>query len=274
MKNKYFAILFTSAFFVTSCVAQEDDDNNKGYFWYKEPPKEQGEEENEKTDLSQFQKSEPKHYTQEEMMKMHPDFLAVILDEHHKYAIQTLEEKDYVNYMYVLDTARRKAAAATSLHGLAILDNPDLNPNSDYPLTNASRTSKNRVNEKLINSRLRSESSSYALGFFVSETCNYCKDQMPAIRLFQDKTGWNITNIDINKRPDLAERFQVSSTPQIVLIKRNSDLWKKVAIGVESLPKIEQNTYKTIRLIEGEITASQFNTIESQDGGYFDTGER
>lgn len=271
MNKKALFAIFLTAFSISSCSA-DDDEKSKGYFWYEEPPKKI--EEDGKTDLRKFQKPEPKHYTQNEMMKMHPDFIAVILDEHHKYAIQTLKEKDYENYMFVLDVARRKAAAATSLHGLAILNNPELNPNTDYPITNSARTSRKRESEKIINTRLRQESSEYALGFFVSETCTYCRDQMPAIRLFQDKTGWQVSNIDIQKRPDLAERFEVTSTPQIVLIKRNSNLWKKVSIGVESLPKIEQNTYKTIRLIEGEITPSQFNTVKSQDGGYFDTGKR
>lgn len=243
--------------------------DEKGYFWYKEPPKEK-----EDKDLKDFQKKEPIHYSQEELMKMHPDFIAKILDEHHKYAIQTLKEEDYKNYMLVLDVARKKAAAATSLHSIAILNNPELNPNSQYPITNSGRTSKKRNDENAITVRLRSESSSYALGFFISPTCGYCKDQLPSLKLFQDKTGWEVTEIDITQRRDLAERFDITSTPQLVLIKRNSQLWKKVAVGVESLPKIEQNTYKTIRLIEGEISPSQFNTIETQDNGFFDTGKK
>lgn len=246
-------------------------ESEKGYFWYEEQEKINKKEE---TEISKFQKSAPVHYTQDELMKMHPDFIAEILDEHHKYAIQTLKEEDYKNYMLVLDVARKKAAAATSLHSIAILNNPELNPNSQYPITNSGRTSKKRETELAIVNRLRSESSSYAIGFFISPTCGYCKDQLPSLKLFQDKTGWNVSQVDITERPDLAERFDITSTPQLVLIKRNSDLWKKVAIGVESLPKIEQNTYKTIRLIEGEITPSQFNTLETQDDGFFDTGKK
>lgn len=242
----------------------------KGYFWYVDPPKEDLKEESTLPPAPLA----PTQLSQEEMFKMHPDQLAKHLEDSHKWAIYTLEESDYKDYLLVLDVARKKARAATSVQAAVLLNNPSLNPNTDYPVTNAGRITKKQETDAVINKRLITESSKYALGFFVSQTCGYCKDQVPTLQLFQDRTGWNIETIDVDQQPAVAERFGATVTPMLILIKRNSKDWMPVAVGLESLPKIEQNTYKSIRLLEGEITPKEFHTLENQDGGFFDVGKR
>jgi len=242
----------------------------QGYFWYEEKPA----EEKTASDISQYQKQKPRTYSQEQMMQMHPAFLKEILQDHHEYAIQTLKPEDYTDYLITLDVVRKKSASAASLQAASILSHPELNPNAQHPVTNAAIKTRKAVNERRIISRLQKESSNYALGFFVSKTCSYCKDQVPSLRRFQEKTGWNVSEVDIDDRPDLAERFDARVTPMLILMKRNSNTWRPVAVGVESLPKIEQNAYKTIRLLEGEISPHEFNTLETQDGGFFDTGNQ
>lgn len=267
-KKKLFNLLLFTSIFSQVALSEE---NSKGYFWYIEPPIKEDKVLQKESPLPP---PAPQQLSQEEMFEMHPNQLAVHLEDSHKWAIYTLEEVDYKNYLLVLDVARKKARAATSVQATVLLKNPDLNPNTDYPITNTARITRKQETNAVINKRLIAESSKYALGFFVSETCGYCKDQIPTLKLFQDKTGWNIETIDINEQPVFAERFGVARTPMLILIERNSENWMPVAVGVESLPKIEQNTYKSIRLLQGEITPKEFNTLESQEGGFFDVGKR
>ena len=271
MNKKSLAIALLS---ISASQIALSDDVTKGYFWYVDPPPAAEEEKEAQPQPVAPAPSAPQKLSQEEMFQMHPDQLAQHLENSHKWAIYTLEEDDYKDYLLVLDVARKKARAATSVQAAVLLKNPELNPNTDYPITNAGRTTRKQETDALINKRLIAESSRYALGFFVSQTCGYCKDQVPTLQLFQDRTGWNIETIDVNERPDMAERFGATTTPMLILIKRNSRDWMPVAVGLESLPKIEQNTYKSIRLLESEITPKEFHTLESQEGGFFDVGKR
>ena len=246
-------------------AATDDKPDKQGYWWYEEPVIESEEE---MLEVQEF--PTPPLPSQETMMKMHPTQLEELLDQHRDYAVYKLTPETTANYYKVQDVARRKSRAFTSLSSYAMLQNPELNARGAYPVNNPGRKELKRNNELLINNKIARFRNNYALVFLTAESCPYCKVQRSTLKYFRDRHGWTIKEIDIERVPDAALRFNTRVTPMTILIERNSERWMPITVGVESLSVIEQNTYRAIRLMRKEISPEQFFTNENQDGGFFD----
>ena len=105
---------------------------------------------------------------------------------------------------------------------------------------------------------------------FSTPQCPYCSPQRNILKLVADKTGLEVTEVDITRNPDAQARFDVQVTPAIILIERNSERWMPISVGVESASKIQTNTYRAIRYLRGEISPEQFLTPRHREGGFFD----
>lgn len=259
-------LILTMAAMIAGATPNDGDSKN-GYFWYEDPP-EPIEKDPEKKENHQ-KPSIPSH---EAMMDMHPDDLHELLEETRKYAVYSRDVKDVVDYYRVQDAVRRKAAAFTSLTSLAMLQNPELNARSQYAVTTPGKNARKQQLDSFVSTKLAENRSRFALGFFVRETCGVCAAQRPTLQYFQDKHGWIVQEIDIDERPDIAHRFNVRVTPMIILIERGTSRWQNIAVGAESLSMIEQNTYRSIRLLQGDVDPQQFYTNEATQDGFFDPG--
>lgn len=260
-------ILILSMVAVIATGSQNNPDRKNGYFWYEDPPKPK---EDAETERKEYPKpSIPSH---EAMMDMHPDALHKLLEDSRKYAVYTRNVDDVVDYYKVQDAVRRKAAAFTSLTSLAMLQNPELNARSQYAVTTPGKNARKQQLDSFVSTKLAENRSRFALGFFVRESCGVCAAQRPTLQFFQDKHGWIVQEIDIDERPDIAHRFNVTVTPMIILIERGSSRWQNIAVGAESLSMIEQNTYRSIRLLQGDVDPQQFYTNEATQDGFFDPG--
>lgn len=255
-----------------TCLANtETDTQKKGYHWYQDPVKPEKEK-----PLEQEQKPAETTYRAppvpplREMIKMHPDHLAKLLEEHRKYAVYTLDAQDVANYYIVQDAVRRKSAAFTALTSVVMLENPKLNARSAYPVSTSARSAARKNKDQQIARKLAANRQRYALGFFTSPTCSYCVSQKPALEYFKENHRWTVKEIDITARPDIATRFNVTTTPMLILMERGSKRWQPVAVGEEPASVIELRTYQGIRLLQGEIQRHQFDTTESQKNGFFD----
>jgi conjugal transfer pilus assembly protein TraF len=105
---------------------------------------------------------------------------------------------------------------------------------------------------------------------FSRSTCGYCRVQWPIVQRFQDEMGWQVTLMDIDRRPEVGQRFGVEVTPTTMIIRRNSKQRMVIAAGVETYPNLAQMAYQAVRLLSGDIRPEQFMTGAGEEDGFFD----
>jgi len=267
LKNRI-AIVCSLALGFTATTApalsiQDSTDEKRGWNWYEDPAPEP--EEN-NPDFA----VEPTIPEPTVLKKLRPEAIGKLMDDQLAYAIVSEDVNEVAEYYMLMDFARRRSRTFTALTGVAMLQNPDLNARSQYPVTNAGRKIRSRDRKADRDYRLRQESSEFALVMFSSKGCGYCTVQWGVLQAFHDRTSWAISKIDIDDHPDRAARFNVQGTPMTIMIRKNTDQWFPVSVGAESLPAIADNAYRAVRLLKGEISNQQFLTDEQDNGGFFD----
>ena len=236
----------------------------RGWNWYQDPPKEVDE-------INPDFAYEPELPPFETLTKMTPKAVGELMEAQLSFAIVSEEVGEVAEYFTLLDFVRRRSRTFTALTGVALLKNPALNARTSYPITNAGRTIRSRERKAEKDTRLQAERGEFALVMFSSQGCGFCGVQWGVLQAFQDRTGWNVTKVDIADYPERAARFNVTGTPMTILIRKNSREWFPVSAGAVSLPEVSDNAYRAIRVLKGEISVQQFLNSESDDGGFFDT---
>ena len=173
-------------------------------------------------------------------------------------------------FMLVKDVTRRKALAVAQMHSFMLLKNPSLNMNTVRAVSTFARDTEAKARQQELNRVLAQARTRYALLYFRSETCIYCREQDSALKFFQVNTGWKVKVIDVDKQPRVANRMNVTMTPTILLIKRNSDDYMPVGVGATAADQLSGNIYRAVRLLEGDVTPEQFFMYEYDKGGLMD----
>lgn len=246
-------------------------EEKKGFWWKKEPPPEV---ESAEVDKDVEYKDLPPPPTDDELVKMHPRQVEKLISDYKAYAVWKVTPEAVGWYFDLQDFARRRSLAFTSTTELVMLQRPDLNINTSYPTTVPGRDARLRTREATLTSRLAADRQKAALVLLSRKGCEFCQAQRAALKYFQEKHGWEIKEVDIEERPDLAAKFATDYVPTTILIFRNSSDWQPVSIGVEAVPKIEEGVYRSLRLQAGETTHEQFIVKEEEDGGVFDPTRR
>ena len=117
---------------------------------------------------------------------------------------------------------------------------------------------------------LRAHANEFALVMFSRVSCGYCRVQWPIVQRFQEEMGWQVTLMDLDRRPDLGQRFGVEVTPTTMVIRRNSQAKMVIASGVEAYPNLSQMAYQAVRLLTGDIRPERFMTGAGEEDGFFD----
>lgn len=239
-----------------------DEESKVGYWWYCEP---ESSEENEETLEFPERKPLAAPPAQQEMMKMHPDDIAVLQERYLKEAVWQTTPQNVLNYYRVLDVTRKKSLAFMNVTNLVMLKNPELNAYAQYTKTNPSRKALTQHKTAELRAMLAHHQNNYGLILFTKSTCIYCKSQYATLASFSDRHGWPMKAIDIDEDPVAAVRFNVSTVPVTIIVKKGSDNWMPVAVGDEALTTIEMNVYRGIRYLNGDTTPSQFLQMEHDD---------
>ncbi|MEO1280111.1 MAG: conjugal transfer protein TraF [Pseudomonadota bacterium] len=240
-------------------AAPDQQEPTEGYWFYRDPAPE-AEEDIEKPELP----------TKTQLEKMRPSEIQELLNSQMDYAL-TVQTTDAVeDYYRILDFSRRRSRAFAALTNVVMLENPELNARSAYPVTNAGRDELTRRRQGERSNRLIRERNEFALIMFSSRTCGHCASQWSVLQHFADKTGWIVNKVDVDDEPQKAARFGVSATPITVMIRKGHRQWFTVAVGTESFPVVADNAYRGLRLMKGEIDERQFFNGEGDDGGFFD----
>jgi conjugal transfer pilus assembly protein TraF len=208
--------------------------------------------------------------TEEGLLAMHPQELEKLLEEYREYAIWRPSEDTVKWYYQVQDFARRRARAFMNVTEVVMLQNPDLNMQTVYPTNPAGQQARAIQRAGSRESRIQRDRSNAALIMLTREGCGYCDAQRGVLKNFQEKFGWEVHEIDVQRQPELAARFAVENTPTTVVIFRGSPAWRPVALGVETLEGLEDGVYRALRFESGEVQADQYTLQEFQDGGIYD----
>lgn len=256
MRN-LFAILMMALSF--SALAG-DERSRYGYWWYEEPPTENEEE--------SLKLGPPP--PEEELKKMRPGDFEKMLDDYRDYALMSDETEPTKWYYQMQDFARRRSKAFMNRTEMVMLQNGELNTNAEYSMTNSGREAREAQKNREIDNTLRREQNNVGLIMLSKKTCSYCPAQANVLKYFQQRHGWNISEIDIEERPDAARHFGASVTPTTIMVVKGSNQWFPVSIGVDSVPRIEENSYRALRMLRGKTTPSTFTLPSYQENSVFD----
>lgn len=233
--------------------------NRYGYWWYEDP--EPGAED-------EWKLGPPP--PEEKLKMMKPSEFEKMLEDYREYAVMSDDLESTAWYYELQDFARRRSRSFMNRTEVVMLQRAELNMNTEYPVSNTGQNAREQKRQQSIDSRLRKERNNVALVLLSKPSCPYCPAQKNALKYFQQRHGWAVKEINIEERPDIADKFGSRYTPTTVMIIRGSDEWMPVSVGVDNVPRIEENAYRALRMLRGETSASQFTLQEYQDGGAYD----
>ena len=249
-------------------------DAKKGWWWYHDPPREEKKEEK-REEPRQGEKRHRipvmKDYTAEQLWSMHPDDFQSLLMDFQKKAVMKLDEESTMEYLTMQDIARKRSLAYANVAAYVQQKNPALTL-PEYSLATPGMAAATRMRTGEMESRIRRAENDFALLYFHSPDCEFCRAQDGILRFFQERYGWQVRGFDVNQAPNLAARFNVTTTPYLILIYRKSRDYIPVSAGVVTLAEMEEKLFRGIRLLSGEITPREYSIYEHRRGGSFDVG--
>ncbi|MGB3931862.1 MAG: conjugal transfer protein TraF [Sphingobium sp.] len=238
--------------------------SKQGYWWYQAPPAPADKPD----DPDALVK--PVIPPMAELATWTPPKIRKLIEQQRDYAATVLTVDAVADFWRLQDFARRKARAFAGVTQIAMLQHPELNAKSANPMVGDARAELTAQKDAIRRSYLRAQASEFALVMFGRSTCGYCRVQWPIIQRFQEEMGWQVTLLDLDRRPDVAQRFGVEITPTTMVIRRGSQQRMIIASGVEAYPNLAQMAYQAVRLLRGDIRPEQFMTGPGEDAGFFD----
>ena len=76
--------------------------------------------------------------------------------------------------------------------------------------------------------------------------------------------------MDITVERRLASRFGVTKTPFILLVHADTPDYIPISEGVVSMAEMEENLYRGIKILKGDLKPEDYSIYEFQKGGSFD----
>ena len=246
--------------------------SRQGWFWYHDPPP-QEEQPAEPTPAKPESRRTVslEALTIDDLWTMHPDDFQSLLNDAQKEAVQFPSEQKVLEYLTLQDVARRKALAYTHTVSYVTQKYPRLfGMNQVYPTAGPGITARVQMQRGEIETTLREARYDHALLFFTDPRCGYCDKQRQILGYFLEKFGWQVKAIDIAREPNIAARFNIASTPTLVLIKRDDPQWMPVATGVIALSELERKLFRTIRSLKGATTEEDFLLYDFEENSALD----
>lgn len=246
-------------------LAQSGDqkDPRLGYWWYVAPPPPPA-----KPDPDRVEK--PVIPPMAELATWTPPKIHRLIEQQRDYAATVLTVDAVADFWKLEDFARRKARAFAGVTQIAMLQHPELNSKSANPMVGDARDQLLAHKDDVRRQYLRAHANEYAIVMFGRATCGFCRVEWPIVQRFQEEMGWQVILMDLDRRPDLGQRFGVEVTPTTMVIRRNSEQRMVIASGVEAYTNLAQMAYQAVRLLSGDIRPEQFMTGAGEEDGFFD----
>jgi conjugal transfer pilus assembly protein TraF len=242
-----------------------------GWWWYQDPKPEMKNKEEEKFNLKPV-KIMPSivNIPDETLWNLHPDQFQELLLELQKKAVQNPTESTMADYTRMLDMARRKSVIFANASVLYVQQHPEYDVAAADPITTPGRVATTKQTAQDIEDKINWAAGNYGIIYFYSPECQYCEAQTPILKYFVDKYKWEIQPYDTKTDSKVAEAFNVTVTPTILIVGRKNGEYLIVSSGVISLPDMEERIYRGIRLLEGETSVENYSTYDYQTGGALD----
>ena len=249
----------------------------RGWWWY-EPMKEkpdEGPEEitREAPEIPEKAYISLKDYSYKQLWDMHPDEFKEVFTGLQKKAVMTLRENDVRDFYYVMDIARRKSLAFANVASYVTQKYPELNVKKDYPTSYLGRMAMLKTQKEEIQSTIGDASREFGLIYFYSPECHYCAAQNDINKLFINKYGWDMKPINYLIHTDISKQFGVKTVPTLILVYQNSSDYITASVGVITLSELEDQLYRSIRLLKGDISPQDYSLYDFQKGSAFDINE-
>ncbi len=236
-----------------------------GYWWYEAPPRPEAPSEPEAGMLVK-----PVIPPMAELATWTPPKIRKLIEQQRDYAATVLTVDAVADFWKLEDFARRKARAFAGVTQIAMLQHPELSAKSANPMVGDARDALLSHKDAVRRHYLRGAASQFALVMFSRSSCGYCRVQWPIVRRFQEEMGWQVALMDLDRRPEIGQRFGVEITPTTMIIRRGSQQRMVIANGVEDYPNLAQMAYQAVRLLTGDIRPEQFMTGAGEEDGFFD----
>lgn len=262
-------LLLVSLFMPTITVVAEETvtqfygDTKHGWFWYEDPPpvEELPEE------IPQRKTVSLDSYSIDDIWNLHPDDFQNLLNDLQKKAVQYPNEQNILEYLSMQDVARRKALAYTNVAMYVTQKHSDLfNVGQVYPSARPGITARVRMQQNEIIQTIAAAGNNHALIFFVSSSCGFCEQQAQILVYFTDKYNWPIKIVDISRQIQAASRFNITTTPTLLLVKKGEDKSLTVSTGVITLSELEKKLYRSIRHLQGDTQGDHFLMYDFEKG--------
>jgi len=247
-------------------------DSRQGWFWYQDPPLD-SEEQKDKPEKPEPSRTIPTldNYSIDELWNMHPDDFQGLLNGLQKRAVQYPTEKNILQYLVIQDVARRKALAYTHASMYVTQKYSDLfSVNQVYPTAEPGITARVSMQQNEIEQTISRAMDDHALLFFTSPGCGFCEKQVQILAYFLEKYGWQIKTVDIGQNSNAAARFNITTTPTLLLIEKGREEYMTVATGVISMTELERKLYRAIRYLKGDTRNDNFLMYDFQKGSALD----
>lgn len=275
--------LLTSSAGATTSDKYYSDQDERGFYWYKDPAEEEPEPETqpqkkpeppkeERRDQAKPERRIPNlsDYSKEELWNMYPDDLVKLEEDFRKKALQNPSRENVREHLYVKDLARRKSLAYTNSYMMALQTNPELSLERDYSPIKLGNNVRVKMEVEDRKNKLLSSTDDYALVYFYSPSCPYCKEQDKYLDVFTRKYRFNLKKINKDENRVLAERLNVVRTPALILIKKGNEEHIPISNGLVPLDELENRVGQGIRYLAGETTPETWTVKEHERGGVFD----
>jgi len=247
-------------------------DTRQGWFWYEDPPLEP-EEQKDTPEQPEPTRSIPTldNYSIDELWNMHPDDFQGLLNGLQKRAVQYPTEKNILQYLVIQDVARRKALAYTHASMYVTQKYSNLfSINQVYPTAEPGITARVRMQQNEIEETISRAMDDHALLFFTSPGCGFCEKQVQILAYFLEKYSWQIKTVDISQNSNAAARFNITTTPTLLLIEKGRVEYMTVATGVIAMTELERKLYRAIRYLQGDTKNDNFLMYDFQKGSALD----
>lgn len=255
-------------------------EQKEGWFWYQDPPLKPEENELETGEQltttvqpveNRYRNASLDDFSMEDIWSMYPDDFQELLDHVQNVAVQSPTENNVLQYLVMQDVARRKALAYTSSSMYVNQKYSDIfNINQVYPTSKPGVNARIQIQEEEIATTINQAKNNHALIYFTSSRCGFCEKQNAILHYFIEKYGWQIKPVDLSRNPGIADRFGITTTPTLLLIKKGMEDYMTVSVGVVALTELERKLYRAVRYLGGATQGDNFLMYDFQKGSAFD----
>jgi len=249
--------------------AKETDDidasfymnKKQGWWWYMQEPEKENPEEPAKRKLPEME-----DYSYQQLWNMYPDDFHELLNTFMKKAVQSPEEKTVMDYLVMQDIARRKSVAFAAVMSYVNQKNQELGTQSVYPFTAPGQSAVVSMRVRAQEQTLASGKDQFALIMFTQKGCDFCVAQKSILEFFINKYGWPIRAVDMDEKPNMAAKFNITMAPTIIMVDKNSGDSIPISVGVMSMSDLVLKLYRSVRFMRGEITPQQWFMHDFEKG--------